>query len=202
MRFLDSRFYAALEKISNFLLLNLLWLIFCLPIITIFPATVAMFGVVRQWILHKDYSIVSPFIRYFKENIKNSLLLGLLWTILAGLFYVNFTLVPSIGALQYIILPILFILGIIFLFGTVFLFSVIVHYELNILNIIKNSIIFSFLYFPFSLLNIAVLVIILGAIIVFPASFLFVFSIAAYVIFLFCNIAFKKMQQRTLQKTS
>lgn len=202
MRFLDSKFYAALETISNFLLLNLLWIIFCLPIITIFPATVAMFGVVRHWILHKDYSIVSPFIRYFKENIKNSLLIGFLWTVIAGLLFVNFTIASSIGPLQYIVLPITVILGIIFLFGTIFLFSVMVHFELTIFHTIKNSIIFSFVYFPLTLLNIAILVIIFAVIIVLPAAFLFVFSVAAYVIFLLCNIAFKKMQQQSLQNAS
>jgi hypothetical protein len=75
LRLIDGKFYTILLFISNFFLLNLLWLVMCLPIITIFPATAAMYGVVRQWIIHKDPSIFRPFFHYFKENFKQSILI-------------------------------------------------------------------------------------------------------------------------------
>ncbi|WP_420490885.1 DUF624 domain-containing protein [Neobacillus drentensis] len=32
-------------------------MLFCIPVITIFTATVAMYCVTRHWILHKDFSV-------------------------------------------------------------------------------------------------------------------------------------------------
>lgn len=51
---MDRPIYRTLESFSNLVILNLLWILMCLPIITIFPATIAMFGVIRQWIIKDD----------------------------------------------------------------------------------------------------------------------------------------------------
>ncbi|HYK73091.1 MAG TPA: DUF624 domain-containing protein, partial [Pseudoneobacillus sp.] len=39
-----------LNSFFQFIYLNLLWLLFSLPLITFWPATAALFGVVRKWI--------------------------------------------------------------------------------------------------------------------------------------------------------
>jgi len=71
MNFMNSKVYSTFEVVCNLFLLNLLWLLMCLPVVTIFPATAAMFGVVRQSVLYKDSSIFTSFFRYFKENFKD-----------------------------------------------------------------------------------------------------------------------------------
>ncbi|WP_420491978.1 DUF624 domain-containing protein, partial [Neobacillus drentensis] len=45
MNILDSRFYAVVDRLSNLFILNLFWIISCLPIVTIAPATSAMYSV-------------------------------------------------------------------------------------------------------------------------------------------------------------
>jgi uncharacterized membrane protein YesL len=54
MNFLDSRLYAIVDRFSNLLILNIFWIVSCIPIVTIAPATSAMYSVVRQWRLHQD----------------------------------------------------------------------------------------------------------------------------------------------------
>lgn len=90
MNILNSRFYIFLEKVSNLFILNVIWLIACLPIITIFPATAAMFSVIRQWKLHDETSVFMPFTKHFKLNFKQSLLIGLLWIPFAFLLYIDY----------------------------------------------------------------------------------------------------------------
>ncbi len=48
MNILDTKAYQWFEGAANFFLLNLLWLLACAPVVTIFPSTAAMFGVVRD----------------------------------------------------------------------------------------------------------------------------------------------------------
>src|SRR4051812_46273874 len=103
MKLLDSRFYSILLFISNVFVLNLIWLLCCLPIITIFPATAAMFGVVRQWVTHKDSSVVSPFFRYFKENLKQSLILQVIWVVMAAFLYLDYSISIKLGFMQNVI---------------------------------------------------------------------------------------------------
>ncbi|WP_374932975.1 DUF624 domain-containing protein [Neobacillus driksii] len=66
MNIMNSKVYLALELFANFFLLNLLWILMCLPVVTVFPATASMFRVVREWHLYKD----SSFLRYFFLNFK------------------------------------------------------------------------------------------------------------------------------------
>ena len=43
MSFLNNRFIEALEKIADMFLLSVLWLICCIPIITIGTSTIALY---------------------------------------------------------------------------------------------------------------------------------------------------------------
>ncbi|WP_420489649.1 YesL family protein [Neobacillus vireti] len=191
----DGKFFRILEVVTAFFQLNFLWLLLCLPVITIFPATVAMYCVTRQWILHKDYSVFRPFIHYFKENFKQSFGLGLIWLAFSGLFFVDFLLMKNLGSFQYILLPILSIMGILLLFTSIFIFPAIANFNLSWLNAIKNSLFFSIRYLVTTLA--AILYIGLLALILFtwPITFLFIFSLGAYSIYFLCNRVFIKIQR-------
>jgi uncharacterized membrane protein YesL len=190
----DGKFFRTLEVVTAFFQLNILWLLLCIPVITIFPATVAMYCVVRQWILHKDYSVIRPFVQYFKGNFKQSVGLGLIWMVFCGLFFVDFLLLKNVGSYQYILLPILTIMGILLLFTSIFIFPTIANFNLSWLNAIKNSLFFSVRYLVTTLG--AILYIGLMALILFrwPITFLFVFSLGAYSIYFLCNRVFTKIQ--------
>src|SRR5215208_5302290 len=81
MSILDTRIYRWLETATDFFLLNLLWLVACLPVVTIFPSTAAMFGVVRGWVRGKDGSLTRTFITRCGENLGLSLLGRAIWTV-------------------------------------------------------------------------------------------------------------------------
>ncbi len=49
MRFLDNRFYWWANRASSYLLLGGLWFLCSLPLLTLFPATAAMFATFRAW---------------------------------------------------------------------------------------------------------------------------------------------------------
>jgi len=153
MNILNSRLYILLDKISNLFILNVLWILLCLPIVTIFPATAAMFSVVRQWKLKDETTVLKPFIRSFKLNFKQSLLIGLLWVPFAFLLYLDYFYVVQ-AATQwrtFLLIP-LFFIGLIFLFMSTFLFPVMTHYQLLLRDVLKNSFIVSLVYFPTTLL--------------------------------------------------
>ena len=190
----DGKFFRILEVVTAFFQLNILWLLLCIPVVTIFPATVAMYSVTRQWILHKDYSVFRPFTQYFKENFKQSFGLGLIWIAFSGLFFVDFLLMKNLGSFQYILLPILSIMGILILLTSIFIFPTIANFNLSWLNAIKNSLFFSIRYLLTTLA--AILYIGLLALILFtwPITFLFIFSLGAYSIYFLCNRVFTKIQ--------
>lgn len=74
------------EWISRLAIVNLLWLLFSIPIVTFIPATDALFQVMNDWSngeLHKP--IFRTFFYYFKQNFWSSFKLGLLFCLVAGI---------------------------------------------------------------------------------------------------------------------
>ncbi|RBW69737.1 YesL family protein [Bacillus taeanensis] len=196
MGFINGKYYRVLEVISNFFLLNMIWLLMCLPIITIFPATAAMFGVVRQWVLKNDVSVFSSFFHYFKENFKQGLFVGIGWFLLAGLMVVNFTFTNQLDSgLRNILLPVFFVMALLLLSTTIYLFPVMVQYKTSSFNIIKNSFLFSVSNLLLTFVILITIAAIGALLIVFRPSLLFIFSIGSYVIYSLCSRAFHKVEE-------
>jgi len=66
------------EWFSGIAILNLSWLLFSLPIVTLIPATDAVFEVVNEWKEDKKpENIFEQFKYYFQKNFKQSFKLGL-----------------------------------------------------------------------------------------------------------------------------
>ncbi len=58
MKIVETKFYGQLIVVSDYILLGILWVIVCLPVITIVPATCAVFYVTgdflyRRWFSHQ-----------------------------------------------------------------------------------------------------------------------------------------------------
>jgi uncharacterized membrane protein YesL len=196
MNILDSRFYAVVDRLSNLFILNLFWLITCLPIVTIAPATSAMYSVVRQWKLHQDTSVVRNYFRYFKENFKQSFLIGIIWMSIAVVLYFNyFYLNQEQSGLKFLIIIPLVVISVLFLIISTFLFPVMTHYNTTLKGAIKNSFFFGIVNFPFTILILGVLALLGVILIYFPATSLLIFSVGAYINFYFCNRVFLRTEQ-------
>jgi len=193
MKLLDSRFYALLESLTNFFLLNLLWLLFSLPLFTLFPATAAMFAVIRDWKLGKQTGIFTTFFTHFKANFKLSFIAGLLFFLFAFIFYIDFMLIDQLATtMSVIVMSMLFLLCFIVLIVCIYLFPVIVHFKLSLRNALKNSFLFAIMYFPTTIISITILLSMATLVFLMPIFSLLAFSITAYSIFFLCYRGFNK----------
>ncbi|MEK3854910.1 YesL family protein [Cytobacillus sp. FSL H8-0458] len=190
---MDGKLYRTMEFIMNAFLLNLLWLVFCLPVLTIFPATTAMFGVVREWQNHKDIRLASAFFRHFKENFKQSFLIGAIWLVFSCLLIADFLITNQLNSnFKYVLFSFLFLLSIVYVFASVTIFPVIVHYRGSLKDVIKNTLLLSVGNLHFTLLTLLVLAGAAGAVYYFPAATLFCFSITAYLSYTLVSKGFLK----------
>ncbi|MBS4195276.1 YesL family protein [Lederbergia citri] len=192
---IDGGLYRFLEKLTNFFFLNLLWFIMCIPIITIFPATAAMFGVVRQWVQKKDTGVFKPFFTLFKENFLQSFLLGLVWFLFALMFYFNFMITLQMsGTVKVIMVSALSFICLIFLMTSVFLLPIMVHYKTRFLTLVKNSFFFSISQLWVTLL--CGIIFLLTAFIsyVIPMSTIIIWSVGFYLIYALCHRSFHRIE--------
>lgn len=75
-----------LNTVTDILGLSLLWLVFCLPIVTIGPATTALYDAVVHGIRYKEPGPYRRFLKTFRSEWKTGLLGTLLWGVILGVF--------------------------------------------------------------------------------------------------------------------
>lgn len=74
-----------ISKIVDLFFLNLLWLVCCLPIVTIGASTAAMHYVTLRMVRDEESGIFRNFFHSFQQNLKQSVLLTLLYLTSGGL---------------------------------------------------------------------------------------------------------------------
>ena len=195
MDFLNSKIYRIGEILVNLILLNLLWLIACLPVITAFPATAAMFGVVRDWIRETDSEVVMPFVRHLKANFAQSLWLGFVWLVVGCVLLIDFVVVGGLDA--WLKVPAFLLLALVSLclvLTSIYIFPVMVNYEGRWLNVIKNSFLIAIAQPGTTVLCILVVALALVAVYYVLPAVLIAGSGTAYVLYLLCKRAFDRIE--------
>ncbi len=89
----DGPLFTVLSRILDIIVLNVLWMLCCLPVITIGPATCALYAVFFKIREKKDYSVFAQFFIELKNNFSQGLLGSLLLIAAAALLYVDFRVV-------------------------------------------------------------------------------------------------------------
>ena len=196
MKILESGLYQTINTISNFFLLNILWLLMCLPIVTIFPATAALFAVLREWQTKRSTQLFTIFFRYFKENLIQSVMLSIIWAFCASILYVDFLFTNQITtSLKPVFSITLIIATILFSFTTIYLFPVMTQYKSSVFKLIKASFLLSIGNLPLTILCFVVLGLITALAYVFPLSIFLSISIGAYFIYAICHNAFNRVEK-------
>ena len=179
---------------TNFFLLNLMWLVACLPLVTIFPSTAAMFGVVRDWVRGKEDALVGTFVTRFRENFWQSLLVGTLWAVTGTALFLDFLVANQLSFWVGVVLKSALVLASsLYALGLVFLFPVMVHYEADWKTVIKNSLLLSIGRLPTIVVCLIFFVVMVGLTVVAPFLIIITGSITAYVVYRLCDREFRKI---------
>ncbi|SDN06352.1 Uncharacterized membrane protein YesL [Fictibacillus solisalsi] len=194
-----------LGGMTRLFLLNAVWLICSLPIITIFPATAAMFGVIRDWRLQKGFPLVSRYWSHFRGNLKAGLIIGwalALW-ILALLLNVHIILQFGM-VLRWMLLPVTVALLIAAVFVLLLSFPFMVHYELGLKSIVKNTLYFVVIQPQAAFFCLLLFSLSAWLILTLPFLVFIVISPTTYLMYRVCDHSFRKIEnmKRTTGKMS
>jgi uncharacterized membrane protein YesL len=198
MNSLDTKAYQWLESATDFFLLNILWLLACVPVVTIFPSTAAIFGVVRDWARGKEAGVFGAFVLRFRQNFRQSLAVGALWTLSGGALFLDFLIVNGLPPGPQAVMRFLLVLAsILYALASVFLFPVMVHYDTRWTAVPKNALLLALGRLPITLLCLAIAV--AAAMLTFFVPLLLVAtpSVAAYAVYRLCDREFRKIDETT-----
>lgn len=187
------------EWLFRLVYINVLWILFTLAggiIFGIFPATVAMFSVMRKWMnKEEEPHTFRMFLKYFKREFLKSNLLGMILITIGLFLYIDAKLIPAFeGILKYVLLGSYATVGIFYLLVLLYIFPFFVHYENSMFQYFKSILLIGVSY-PFRTLLMGVSIIsILFICFVFPAiAILFLGSGLCFIMMFFSNHLFAKM---------
>ena len=85
---MDNVVTRALTKICDMICLNVIWLICCIPIVTIGASTTALYSVLLKMVKNEEGYIFRSFFKAFKENFRQSTVIWLLFVLVSVIWWV------------------------------------------------------------------------------------------------------------------
>lgn len=145
---LNNPLMRGLTEVFNLILLSLLWLICCIPVITIGPATAALYYVTQKMIRQENRGIIRCFFTSFRENLKQGILLTLIFGAAAALMYYDFVFSYIVGESLGKTLRIVFaIMTALWLMVVCYAFPLQAQFRNSVKNTLKNAFLLGLLHF-------------------------------------------------------
>lgn len=214
MKGIMGSFVKSSEWLMRFLMINIIWLLFNFPIIyillymlfiessdeltllliiilillpfTFFPATTAMFAIVRSWVIGNNNGRLLYFYwKFYKENYLRSLQGGFIYTILWVVWILNYHLSGAemgSGLFYFYLAGTMFILAF-----TNYFFADTVHFEIKLFHSLRKTLFMAIFYLHFTLGSAAAIGIAVFVMYQIHPVLLFLFSgsVIAYIYFFF-----------------
>lgn len=143
MRFLhpDSPLMQFLGKVADIMLINLLFLLCSLPLVTAGAAMTAAYKVTQDMVLQNECSIIKRFFRAFRDDFKQSTIAWLLFLLVCGILAYDGFLVFCYceGDLAILLSVFLGVLAFLALGTATYLYPLIARYENTLINHARNS---------------------------------------------------------------
>lgn len=159
MNWLDNGVTRFLGKVADFMILNILWIVCSIPIITIGASTTAMYSVMLKLVKNEEGYIAKGFLKAFKDNLKQSTLIWLLYLIFGIVIAVDFRLLGIMNpSIRTVIQVFLIFMSILLISMGIYGFALQARYENTVKNTLKNALILTVAKMPYTLLMLVITV--------------------------------------------
>ncbi|CEI74089.1 YesL family protein [Romboutsia hominis] len=150
----DGKFWETLDNITDIVVLNFLFIVFSIPVITIGASLTATYSVTLKKVKNEDVNVTKEFIKRFKENFKISTVVWILMIVVGSVLLLDFHISNLISdkTLGIMLKLISTIVGIIYLFNFTYVFPIISKFNNTIKNTIVNSILISIHNLPYTII--------------------------------------------------
>ena len=161
MRFnmMDNVVVRALSKLGDMICLNVMWLVCCIPVVTIGASTTALYTVMLKLVKNEEGYVFRGFLKAFKTNFKQSTIIWLIVLALGIVWTVDFRVAGLMPGMAGIVMSAIFLaLGFILLSVLLYIFPLTARYENGIKATFKNALILTVARLPYTLAMDAIVV--------------------------------------------
>lgn len=183
--------FTFLSRLADLFWLNLLFIVCCIPVITIGAATTALYYVTLKMAKDEEGYITRSYFKSFKENFKQATVIWIGFLVVGMIMITDLRIVNggytaeilSSPALGSVIMVAVFLMGIVILMVGTYIFPILAQFDNTIKNTAKNAFLISIRHLPYTIAMLVITAIPVVLIWFFPALFILVlimFSATAY----------------------
>lgn len=144
-RFQNSAIAGALRLIWDLMVINWLWLLCCLPIITIGPATCALFSVTQKMARDEPTSLVKDFFGSVASNFGRGIVLGVVAISLIAIAAVDaYFAMQQDGLFKVVFLVVAILMSLVGITFLAYVFSLQARFENTLKNHVSNGFVLAF----------------------------------------------------------
>lgn len=149
----DGGVMKALSRIADLAILNILWMLFCLPVVTAGAATTALFYMCLKMVKNREGYLIRGFAKAFKDNFRKSTIIWIVFLaillVLGGDFWI---MCNWENTLRYPMLVLIILALLLVVFILLYVFALIGKFENTVLEYVKNAFFMSIKHFPATIL--------------------------------------------------
>lgn len=167
---MDNKFFTFMSRVADLIMLNVVFLICCIPIVTIGASVTAMNYVTLKMARNEESYIIRGFFKSFKENFKQSTIIWLIMLVGAVIWVLDFLIMRQTGGAGFMKFIIYVLYMILFIYSMVltYIFPILAKFENSIKNTFKNAFLMAVRHLPWTILLLIITFVPISITLIFP----------------------------------
>lgn len=156
---MDNGFFRALSRVADLMILNILFIICCLPIVTIGAALTGMNYVTLKMAENEEGYVAKGFLKSFRQNFRQATIIWLIMLAIGIVFVLDFLIMRNAAGTAVDILRILILaVAILYLILLIYVFPTLARFDNSIKITMKNAFIMAIADLPRTLVMLVITV--------------------------------------------
>lgn len=150
---IDTPLWCFFSRLADLVILNLCFLIFCIPVVTIGPALTALYYTSMKMAEGDVTSVTKAFYHSFRENLRQGTVMWIISLFVLALTAFDLYLITGFqGALRSILHTVLLIFGLTVYMVILYTFPLLGRFENTNLNMFRNAFVMCIRHLPYTLI--------------------------------------------------
>lgn len=170
---MNSTFFRFITNIGNLIIVSVLWIIGCIPLITIGTSTAALYYTCVKVIRHGRGYLFSSFLHSYRSNLKQGTIVTALALIISFILYMNFRYITSLDTAPQYLIAIYQISMTFFACLLIYMIAVMSRFSVTFFQLLKLSVFMMIRHFYYTFIMLVLLITVMILMMAIPFSVLF-----------------------------
>ena len=207
---INGKLYFIISKVTDLVILNVLYLLCCIPIVTIGAATTGLYYVALKMAENSEAYIFRSFMKSFKENFRQATVIWMIFLCLGVFIALDFRIVLTSASQAFrMISYVLGFIAVLFSFTFLYTFPVLSKFYNPIRITLQNALLMALRHLPYTLVILLISAVPLVCVLffspllllrLFPVFLLFGFALPAFLNSFFFRKIFEKYMPETTEE--